>query len=142
MAGTISIARVSNMTSIKNSTWQRTATVPVAISRPSTSSPGRMKAPGNDSAENERKQLATSTVAGGIAELPICATDLKHMQYKGIRYTIRTGIERNQWIVAIHPGDVEMSGKVITGDRGQAEALAHSMINKWLARHPVALKSD
>ena len=57
------------------------------------------------------------------------------MQYKGIRYTVRAGIERDQWIVAIHPGEVEMSGKVITGDREQAEALAHSMINEWLARH-------
>jgi hypothetical protein len=57
------------------------------------------------------------------------------MQYKGIRYTVRAGIERDQWIVAIHPGEVDMSGKVITGDREQAEALAHSMINKWLAQH-------
>ncbi len=28
-----------------------------------------------------------------------------------------------------------MTGKVITGDREQAESLAHSMINKWLDRH-------
>lgn len=58
-----------------------------------------------------------------------------NMDYKGIRYIVRAGIERDHWIVAIHPGDIEMSGKVITGDRERAEALAHSMINKWLARH-------
>ena len=33
------------------------------------------------------------------------------MEYKGIRYTIGARVERNQWIVAIHPGDVEMAGK-------------------------------
>lgn len=57
------------------------------------------------------------------------------MEYRGIRYTVRARVERDQWIVAIHPGDVEMTGKVIAGDREQAELLAHSMINKWLDRH-------
>lgn len=79
--------------------------------------------------------LATSRAGGRVAEFPVRAPGLRHMQYKGIRYTVRTGIERDQWVVAIHPGDVEMSGKVITGDREQAEALARSMINRWLARH-------
>jgi hypothetical protein len=57
------------------------------------------------------------------------------VEYRGIRYTIRARIERDQWSVAIHPGDVESAGKVITGDREQAEALAHSMIDNWLDRH-------
>ena len=57
------------------------------------------------------------------------------MEYRGIRYTIRAGIERDQWSVAIHPGDVESGGKVVTGGREQAEAVAHSMINNWLACH-------
>jgi len=52
------------------------------------------------------------------------------MDYKGIRCTVRAGIERDHWMVAIHPGDIEMSGKIIAGDREQAEGLAHSMINK------------
>ena len=56
------------------------------------------------------------------------------MEYRGIRYTVRARVERDQWIVAIHPGDVEMAGKVINGDRERAEMLAHSMINKWLDR--------
>lgn len=57
------------------------------------------------------------------------------MEYKGIRYTIRARIERDEWLVAIHPGDVEMPGKIVSGDREQAETLAHTMINKWLDRH-------
>jgi hypothetical protein len=61
---------------------------------------------------------------------PTCA-----MEYRGIRYTIRARIERDEWSVAIHPGDVESAGKIITGDREQAESLAHSLIDKWLDRH-------
>ena len=57
------------------------------------------------------------------------------MEYRGIRYTIRARIERDEWHVAIHPGDVESTGKVVTGNHEKAEALAHSMINNWLDRH-------
>jgi opacity protein-like surface antigen len=34
------------------------------------------------------------------------------MEYRGIRYTIRARIERDQWSVAIHPDDVESAGNV------------------------------
>ena len=46
-------------------------------------------------------------------------------------YDIRSAprIERDQWVVAIHPEDVESAGKVINGNREEAELLAHSMIN-------------
>jgi len=57
------------------------------------------------------------------------------MEYRGIRYTIRARVERDEWFVAIYPRDVESPGKVITGDRENAEALARSMINNWLNRH-------
>jgi hypothetical protein len=57
------------------------------------------------------------------------------MEYRGIRYTIRSRIERDQWVVAIHPEDVESAGKVINGNRAEAELLARSMINKWFERH-------
>lgn len=50
MAGAISIACVSNMTSIKNLTCQKIATAPAAINRLLTSSPGRTKATTNDAA--------------------------------------------------------------------------------------------
>jgi hypothetical protein len=57
------------------------------------------------------------------------------MEYRGIRYTIRARIERDEWHVAIHPGDVESAGKVVTGDHEKAEALAYSMVDNWLDRH-------
>ena len=51
------------------------------------------------------------------------------VEYRGIRYTVRVRIEREQWSVAIYPKGVEMPGKVITGPREKAEMLAHSSIN-------------
>jgi hypothetical protein len=58
------------------------------------------------------------------------------MEYRGIRYTIRARIEREQWSVAIHPAGVEKPAKVMTGPRERAELQAHSLINKWLEKHP------
>jgi hypothetical protein len=58
------------------------------------------------------------------------------MEYRGIRYTIRTRIERQEWYVAIHPDGVELPGKVVVGFREKAELQAHTMINDWLRRHP------
>jgi hypothetical protein len=58
------------------------------------------------------------------------------MEYRGIRYTIRTRIERQEWYVAIHPNGVELPGKVVVGSREEAELQAHSMINDWLRKHP------
>ena len=59
------------------------------------------------------------------------------MEYKGVKHTIDARIERDErdeWLVAVHPSDVEMPGKIVSGDRDQVETLAHSMINKWLDR--------
>ena len=59
------------------------------------------------------------------------------MEYRGIRYTIRKRIERDEWFVAIHPDGVELRGKVIVGmSRREADLEAHSMINDWARRHP------
>jgi hypothetical protein len=58
------------------------------------------------------------------------------VEHRGIRYTIRTRIEREQWYVAIHPAGIEVAGKVITGPRESAELRAHAMINSWLEKHP------
>jgi len=57
------------------------------------------------------------------------------MEYRGIRYTVRIGIERERWSVAIHPNGVEIAAKAIIGRREKAELLAHSLINKWLETH-------
>jgi len=59
------------------------------------------------------------------------ASKLTAMEYRGIRYTIRARIEREQWSVAIHPAGVEKPAKVMTGPREKAELQAHSLINKW-----------
>ena len=54
------------------------------------------------------------------------------MKYRGIRYTIRVRIDRNKWIVAIHPVNTETREKGFTGSRQLAERLARSMIDTWL----------
>jgi hypothetical protein len=38
--------------------------------------------------------------------------------------------------VAIHPAGIEKAGKIMTGPREKAELQAHSLINKWLEKHP------
>ena len=55
---------------------------------------------------------------------PNFALKLNLMEYRGIRYTIRSGIERGQWFVVIHPQGVEV-GKKISGTREGAEYYAH-----------------
>jgi hypothetical protein len=59
----------------------------------------------------------------------------ERMEYRGIRYTLRTRIEREQWSVAIHPTGVEMKGRVVIGSRSDAERQARAMINDWLKKH-------
>jgi hypothetical protein len=56
------------------------------------------------------------------------------MNYRQIRYTVRTRIERNEWTVSIHPADIESPGRVVTGPRVRAELLARSMIDRWHER--------
>jgi hypothetical protein len=57
------------------------------------------------------------------------------MEYRGIRYTIRAGIERGQWLVVIHPEGIEVSANKVFGTREDAKVHAHSMIKKWLERN-------
>ena len=55
------------------------------------------------------------------------------MEYRGIRYTIRAGIERGQWFAAIYPQGVEVGGKKkIFGTRKDAESYARRLISRWL----------
>ena len=55
------------------------------------------------------------------------------MEYRGIRYTIRAGIERRQYRVVIQPDEVEVPVKnKIFLSREDAEAYARRMINRWL----------
>ena len=56
------------------------------------------------------------------------------MKHRGVRYTIRLGIEPNVWSIAIHPDGVESAEKRIHGTRKKAEFEAHSMIDGWHRR--------
>src|ERR1700692_2717806 len=60
------------------------------------------------------------------------------VEYKGIRYTVRTRIERNQWTVSIHPAGIEGARRVVTGPRERTDLLARSMIDRWYERAPRA----
>jgi hypothetical protein len=56
------------------------------------------------------------------------------MEYRGVRYAIRLGIERGQWCVAIHKGRNETFEKRVSGTREYVELQARSMITQWLKR--------
>ena len=56
------------------------------------------------------------------------------VEYRGIRYTVRTRIERNEWTVSIHPAGIEGARRLVTGPRVRAELLARSMIDRWHAQ--------
>ena len=58
------------------------------------------------------------------------------MEYRRIRYTVRAGIERNEWAVFIHPAGIEGARRVVTGSRERAELLARSMIDRWYKYAP------
>jgi hypothetical protein len=49
-----------------------------------------------------------------------------------VRYTIRAGIERDSWSVAIYPAGVESSAHRLYGTRANAEYRVRSVINRLL----------
>ena len=55
------------------------------------------------------------------------------VEYRGIRYTVRARIERNEWTVSIHPAGIEGAKRVVAGARERAELVARSMIDRWCA---------
>ena len=56
------------------------------------------------------------------------------MEYREIRYTVRSRIERNEWTVSIHPAGVEGARRLVTGPRERAELVARSMVDRWHER--------
>jgi hypothetical protein len=57
------------------------------------------------------------------------------MEYRGVRYTIRIGITRGQWQVAIYLSDNELpKEKSVIGTRQDAEITAHSIIDAWMTK--------
>jgi hypothetical protein len=64
------------------------------------------------------------------------------MKHRGVRYTIRIGIEREQWRVAVHPtGKGLPQERTVFGTREDAEITARSMINAWLKKATWAEKA-
>jgi hypothetical protein len=59
------------------------------------------------------------------------------MEHQGVRYTVRAGIERNLWSVAIHPDGTESRARLIYGTRENAEYEARSMIDRWTQGNPI-----
>jgi hypothetical protein len=53
------------------------------------------------------------------------------MDYRGVRYTIRAGIEPNLWSISIYPEGVESRANRLYGPRKEAELQA---INEWLQK--------
>jgi hypothetical protein len=56
------------------------------------------------------------------------------MDYRGVRYTIRAGIEPNLWSISIYPDGIESRANRAYGSRKDAEFQAHSMIDGWLQK--------
>jgi hypothetical protein len=60
---------------------------------------------------------------------------ISFMEYRGVRYAIRIGIEKEQWRVAIHPpGHGLPQERTVFGTREDAKIAARSMINAWLKK--------
>jgi hypothetical protein len=59
------------------------------------------------------------------------------MEHQGVRYTIRAGIERDLWSVAIHPGGTESRARLIYGTREDAELEARRLIDSWTQGRPI-----
>src|SRR5438874_13673692 len=72
---------------------------------------------------------ATIIDRGSLIGSAFSAT-LGAMDYRGIRYTLRAGIERGQWSVVIYPQGVETSGVRVLGTRNDAELHARRLIKK------------
>jgi hypothetical protein len=63
------------------------------------------------------------------------------MEYRGVRYTIRIGIEREQWRVAFYPlGNGLLKERTVLGTYEYAQITTRSMINSWLKQQRSALK--
>jgi hypothetical protein len=57
------------------------------------------------------------------------------MEHRGIRYTIRMGIARQQWRVVINPPGNELpKERTVFGTREDAVIKARRMINAWLKK--------
>jgi hypothetical protein len=54
------------------------------------------------------------------------------VEYKGIRYALRTSIVRGQFRVAVYKDDDVPIERTVRGSRRDAETVAHAMIDRLL----------
>jgi hypothetical protein len=55
------------------------------------------------------------------------------MEYRGVRYAIRIGIDKGRWQLAVYLPDSELlAEKPVIGTRQNAEIAAHAIIDAWL----------
>ena len=55
------------------------------------------------------------------------------MDYRGVRYALQTSIVRRQWKVVVYIKENEPVERTVTGSRRQAEAVAHTLIDRLLS---------
>jgi hypothetical protein len=60
------------------------------------------------------------------------------MEYRGIQYDIKKGIERDEWAWVVHTPK-PMEGR-ISGSRDEAVSAAIRSIQGWCKRHPADCK--
>jgi hypothetical protein len=64
------------------------------------------------------------------------------MEYRGVRYAIRIGIDKGQWRLAVYLPDSELPAeKRVIGTRQDAESAARAIINAWLKRRVRELRA-
>jgi DNA-binding cell septation regulator SpoVG len=56
------------------------------------------------------------------------------MVHRGVQYTIRQGIERDQWTVVVHLPSGKTVEKPTRDSRHAAETAARDIIDKWLEK--------
>jgi hypothetical protein len=54
------------------------------------------------------------------------------VEYRGIRYVLRTTIVRQQWRVAVYKHESEPVERTVKGSRRDAERVARAMIDRLL----------
>ena len=60
------------------------------------------------------------------------------MQYRGIEYSVRAGLERTQWLWTAYPlPDKPIKGGV-KGSKARADIAARQAIDRWLVKNPGA----
>ena len=57
------------------------------------------------------------------------------MEYRGVRYAIRIGIDKGLWQLAVYLPDSELPAeKPVIGTRQEAEIAARAIIDAWLKK--------